>query len=91
MLVLDPETLIDRRLTALCARDLVLLLDEPLAILLMRVAKQDIVIGKSMSLRREDLAALGGFETVKDVLAEDYVIGRRVSRELGKRCAIAAR
>jgi ceramide glucosyltransferase len=56
-----------------------------------RVARQDIVIGKSMSLRREDLAALGGFEAVKDVLAEDYVLGRRVSRELGKRCAIGAR
>ncbi|HZS40918.1 MAG TPA: glycosyltransferase [Polyangia bacterium] len=56
-----------------------------------RVAGQDIVIGKSMSLKRDDLRALGGFEAVKDVLAEDYVLGRRMSRELGKRCAIAAR
>ncbi len=54
-----------------------------------RVAGRDLVVGKSMALRRSDLARLGGFEAVKDVLAEDYVMGRMVPRVLGKRVAIA--
>jgi ceramide glucosyltransferase len=54
-----------------------------------RLAGRDVVVGKSMALRRRDLARLGGFESVKDVLAEDYVLGVRVARELGKRVALA--
>ena len=56
-----------------------------------RLAGQDIVVGKSMAFRREDLAALGGFEAAKDVLAEDFVLGRMVSRRLGKRVALGLR
>lgn len=55
------------------------------------LAGQDIVVGKSMAFRREDLAALGGFEAAKDVLAEDFVLGRMVSARLGKRVALGRR
>ncbi|RKH44453.1 ceramide glucosyltransferase [Corallococcus llansteffanensis] len=53
------------------------------------LADRDIVVGKSMALRREDVESLGGFFSVKDVLAEDYVIGQWVTRKLGKRVCLA--
>jgi ceramide glucosyltransferase len=34
------------------------------------------VIGKSMLLRRSELAEMGGLEGVKDLLAEDFMLGR---------------
>jgi ceramide glucosyltransferase len=43
------------------------------------LANRDLVVGKSMALRRSALAALGGFAAYVDVLAEDYVIGRDLS------------
>lgn len=39
-------------------------------------AKHDIVVGKSMALRRSALEALGGFYAARNHLAEDYVLGR---------------
>jgi len=56
-----------------------------------RVSGKDFVVGKSMALWRHDLMRLGGFESVRDVLAEDYVLGRRIRPTLGKRVAMATR
>ena len=55
-----------------------------------RVAGKDLVIGKSMALRRSDLNAMGGFYAMKDYLAEDYVIGRWVSDKLNRKRVVVA-
>lgn len=54
-----------------------------------RGAGRDVVVGKSMALRRADLARMGSFEAVKDLLAEDYVLGKWVRERLGKRVDVA--
>jgi ceramide glucosyltransferase len=37
-----------------------------------------LTVGKSMAVRRRDLARLGGFEVIGGVLAEDHVLGNRL-------------
>lgn len=56
-----------------------------------RLAGKTLVVGKSMALRKKDLAALGGFAAYADVLAEDWAMGVAVAKELGKRVAIGHR
>ncbi len=46
------------------------------------------VIGKSMLMRKGDLEAIGGFIAVKDLLAEDYIIGERIHK-LGKKVVLS--
>jgi len=41
------------------------------------VSDRPLTVGKSMAVRRRDLARLGGFGPVGDVLAEDHALGRR--------------
>jgi ceramide glucosyltransferase len=45
-------------------------------------------VGATIALRRDTLDAIGGFERVKDQLADDYMLGEAV-RELGQKIAVA--
>lgn len=47
------------------------------------------VVGKSMLFRRSELAELGGLDAVKDILAEDFVIGDLYARA-GKRALLSS-
>ncbi|GAB4115608.1 MAG: ceramide glucosyltransferase [Sandaracinaceae bacterium] len=47
------------------------------------------VIGKSMLFRKSELAEVGGLASVKDVLAEDYLLGRKYQRA-GKNVILSA-
>ena len=47
------------------------------------------VVGKSMLMRKRDLEAIGGLDSVKDVLAEDHFIGTKI-REQDQRVVISS-
>jgi len=43
-----------------------------------RFLKMPCVVGKSMLMKKTDLDAIGGLRSFKDVLAEDYMIGKKM-------------
>ena len=55
----------------------------------LRFAGITCVVGKSMLLRKRDLAELGGLEAVRDILAEDFILGERYQRA-GKKVLLSS-
>ena len=41
------------------------------------ITDRPVVVGKSMLMRRDQLLSLGGFDALRYILAEDYVLGQR--------------
>ncbi len=54
-----------------------------------RFLKMPCVVGKSMLMRKGDLEAIGGLTAFKDVLAEDYMIGK-LMHEHGKKVVLSS-
>ncbi|MET0403254.1 MAG: glycosyltransferase, partial [Cystobacter sp.] len=53
-----------------------------------RAADQDIVVGKCMAVSRPVYESLDGFRAVRNVLAEDFVIGQWVTRRMNLRAVV---
>jgi ceramide glucosyltransferase len=53
-----------------------------------RFLRMPCVVGKSMLMRKKDFEAIGGFKAVKDVLAEDYIIGKKMNKS-GKKVILS--
>lgn len=51
--------------------------------------KMPCVIGKSMLMRKSDLESVGGLESVRNILAEDYVLGKKIQRK-GKKIILSS-
>ncbi len=49
---------------------------------------QDFALGAAMVVRKDDLRAIGGFETLAHHLADDYHLGRRI-HQLGRRIELS--
>ncbi len=56
--------------------------------LLDKLLKMPCVVGKSMLMKKQDFEAIGGFKAVKDVLAEDYLIGQKMHK-MGKKVILS--
>jgi len=56
--------------------------------LLDKFLRMPCVVGKSMLVRKKDLESIGGFKAVKDVLAEDYLIGKKL-HQMGKKVVLS--
>ncbi len=53
-----------------------------------RFLRMPCVIGKSMLMKKDDLEALGGLMAFKDILAEDFIIGREM-RRVGRKVVLS--
>jgi ceramide glucosyltransferase len=53
-----------------------------------RFLKMPCVVGKSMLMRKNDLDSIGGLSAFKDMLAEDYMIGRMIFKK-GKKVVLS--
>jgi ceramide glucosyltransferase len=54
-----------------------------------KLLKMPCVVGKSMLMKKQDIEAIGGFKAVKDVLAEDYLIGQKMHK-MGKKVILSS-
>jgi ceramide glucosyltransferase len=55
----------------------------PSALVAPFVGVNEFGLGSTLAFRRDDVAAIGGFEAIADYIADDYQLGKRISR-LGK-------
>ncbi len=62
----------------------------PSVFLIKRIINLPISIGKSMLFRREILEKIGGFQALRNVLAEDHLLGEAI-RQLGLEVRISAK